>query len=140
MIRYRPTPRANYTLSIFAANSPWPIAASVAQGRSSAKLCLAHELHELSFGHLGLLVGHITFVSKGRVRNAHQVGIGNLAKAQLLERRRQTNALAKLEHLIKLGRTLQAQLHHQTKRHGLAVHSLALGQNRQAVGNGMSER
>lgn len=92
------------------------------------------------FGHFCLLVGHIAFVSKGRIRNAHQVGIGNLTKPQLLKRRRQTDALAKLEHLIKLGRTLQAQLYHQTKRYGLAVHGLALGQNRQAVGNGMSER
>ena len=92
------------------------------------------------FGHLGLLVGHIAFVSKGRVRNAQQVGIGNLAKSQILERRRQTNALAKLEHLIKLGRTLQAQLHHQAKCHGLAVHGLALGQNRQTVGDGMCQR
>ena len=47
---------------------------------------------------------------------------------------------AKLEHLIKLGRTLQAQLHHQTKCHGLAMHGLALGQNRQTVGDGMSQR
>ena len=44
------------------------------------------------------------------------------------------NALAKLEHLIKLGRTLQAQLHPQAKCHGLPLHGLALGQNRQAVG------
>ena len=82
------------------------------------------------FGHLGLLVGHITLVSKGRICNTLQVGIGNLAKAQILERRRQTNTLAKLEHLIKLGRTLQTKLHHQAKRHGLAVHGLALRQNR----------
>ena len=122
MIRYRPTPRANYTRSIFAANSLWPIAASIAQGRSSAKLYLAHELHELLFGHLDLLVGHVTLVSKDRICNTLQVGIGNLAKAQLLERRRQTDALAKLEHPVKLGRTLQAQLHHQTKCHGLAMH------------------
>ena len=88
------------------------IAASIAQGRSSVKLCLAHELHELLFGHLGLFVSHIALVLKSCVCNAQQVGIGNLAKAQLRERRRQTNALAKLEHLIKLGRTLQAQLHH----------------------------
>ena len=88
MIRYRPTPRANYTRSTFEANSPWPIAASIAQGRSSAKLCLAHELHELLFGHLGLFVSHIALVLKSCVRNAQQIGIGNLAKAQLLERRR----------------------------------------------------
>ena len=88
MIRHRPTPRVNYTRRIFAANSPWLIAAPIAQGRSSAKLCLAHELHELLFGHLGLLVGHIALVSKDRIRNAHQVGIGNLAKSQLRERRR----------------------------------------------------
>ena len=69
-------------------NNPWPIAAPIAQGQSSAKLCLAHELHELLFGHLGLLVGHIALVSKDRIRNAHQVGIGNLAKSQLRERRR----------------------------------------------------
>ena len=50
------------------------------------------------------------------------------------------NALAKLEHLIKLGRTLQAQLHHQAKCHGLTMHGLALGQNRQAVGYGMGKR
>ena len=92
------------------------------------------------FGHLGLLVGHITLVSKDRICNTLQVGIGNLAKAQLLERRRQTDALTKLEHLFKLGRTLQTKLDHQTKRHGLAVHSLALGQNRQAVGDGMRQR
>ena len=91
-------------------------------------------------GHLGLFVSHIAFVSKGRICNAHQVGIGNLVKAQLLERRRQTDALAKLEHLIKLGRTLQAQLHHQAKCHGLTMHGLALGQNRQAVGYGMGKR
>lgn len=79
-------------------------------------------------------------VSKGRICNTLQVGIGNLAKAQLLERRRQTNALAKLEHLIKLGCTLQAQLNHQAKCHGLTMHGLALGQNRQTVGDGMSQR
>ena len=79
MIRYRPTPRANYMRSIFAANSLWPIAASIAQGQSSAKLCLAHELHELLFGHLGLLVGHIALVSKDRICNTLQVDIGNLA-------------------------------------------------------------
>ena len=106
MIRYRPTPWANYMRRIFAANSLWPIAASIAQDQSSAKLCLAHELHELLFGHLGLLVDHIALVSKDRICNTLQIGIGNLAKTQLLERRRQTNALAKLEHLIKLGRTL----------------------------------
>lgn len=92
------------------------------------------------FGHLDLLVGHITLVSKDRICNTLQIGIGNLAKTQLLEGRRQTNALAKLEHLFKLGRTLQAQLHHQAKCHGLAVHGLALGQNRQAVGDGMGKR
>lgn len=91
------------------------------------QICLAHELHELLLGHLCLLVGHITLISKDRICNTLQIGIGNLAKAQLLERGRQTNALAKLEHLIKLGRTLQAQLHHQAKCHGLAMHRLALG-------------
>ena len=80
MIRHRPVPRANYTRSTFAANSLWPIAAPIAQGQSSAKLCLAHELHELLFGHLGLLVGYVTLVSKGRICNTLQVGIGNLAK------------------------------------------------------------
>ena len=63
------------------------------------------------------------------------VGIGggkmlDIAKAQLLERRRQANALAKLEHLIKLGRTLQTKLNHQAKCHGLTMHGLALRQNR----------
>lgn len=126
--------------STFETNSPWPIAASIVQGQSSAKLCLAHELHKLLFGRLGLLVSHIAFVSKDRIRNAHQVGIGNLAKAQLRERRRQADALAKLEYLIKLGRTLQAQLHRQAKCHGLTMHGLALGQNCQAVGDGMGKR
>lgn len=60
----------------------------VAQGRSSAKLCLAHELHELLFGHLGLFVSHIALVLKSCVRNAQQIGIRNLTKAQLLKRRR----------------------------------------------------
>ena len=88
MIRYEPTPRANYTRSTFEANNPWPIAAPIAQGQSSAKLCLAHELDELLFGHLGLFVGHIALVLKSCVRNAHQVGIGNLTKPHLLKRRR----------------------------------------------------
>lgn len=59
---------------IFAANSLWSIAASIAQDQSSAKLCLAHELHELLFGHLGLFVSHIALVSKDRIRNAQQIG------------------------------------------------------------------
>ena len=125
---------------IIETNSLWPIAASIAQGQSSAKLCLAHELHELLFGHLGLFVSHIALVLKSCVRNAQQVGIGNLTKAQLLECRRQTHALAKLEHLIKLGRALQTKLHHQAKCHGLTMHGLALGQNRQAVGDSMRQR
>ena len=39
------------------------------------QLCLAHELHELLFGHLGLLVGHIALVSKDRICNTLQIGI-----------------------------------------------------------------
>ena len=57
MIRYRPTPRANYTRRTFEANSLWLISASIAQGRSSAKLCLAHELHEKG-GRTILIISH----------------------------------------------------------------------------------
>ena len=86
-----------------------PIAASIAQGQSSAKLCLAHELHEFLFGHLGLLVGHIALVSKDRICNTLQIGIGNLAARTVHRSRRgayaqrllgiKRNGLGDIEHL-----------------------------------------
>ncbi len=80
-----------------------PIAASIAQGQSSAKLCLAHELHELLFGHLGLLVGHVTLVSKDRICNTLQVAIGNRATRTVInlkERLAETFAQKSIDDLL----------------------------------------
>ena len=79
------------------------IAASIAQGRSSTKLCLAHELHELLFGHLDLLVGHITLVSKDRICNTLQVDIANRAARTVInlkERLAETFAQKSIDDLL----------------------------------------